>query len=103
MRTPVLLESWWKRTVFGEVAEYSLTGTLTSPKLIAPDQIARAIYIFVYPMPRARQSAERVLAARRGYLRRPPRPAGRELAGARGSRARAPGGGMVEKAQICRA
>jgi RNA polymerase sigma factor (sigma-70 family) len=27
----------------GEVAEYSFTGTLTSPKLIAPDQIARAI------------------------------------------------------------
>jgi hypothetical protein len=25
------------------VAEYSFTGTLTSPKLIAPDQIARAI------------------------------------------------------------
>src|SRR5881398_3308487 len=70
MRTPVLLESWWKRTVFGEVAEYSLTGTLTSPKLIAPDQIARAIYIFVYPMPRAGQSAERVLAARGGCVRR---------------------------------
>ena len=47
IRAPVLLESWWKRTVFGEVALYSLTGTLTSPKLIAPDQIARAIYGFV--------------------------------------------------------
>jgi hypothetical protein len=35
--------SWWKRTVFCEVAEYIFTGTLTSPKLIAPDQIARAI------------------------------------------------------------
>ena len=48
MRAPVLLESWWKRTVLGEVALYSLTGTLTSPKLIAPDQIARAIAEFVY-------------------------------------------------------
>ena len=43
MRAPVLADSWWKRTVFGEVALYSLTGTLTSPKLIAPLQIARAI------------------------------------------------------------
>jgi hypothetical protein len=47
MRTPVLLESWWKRTDFGDVAEYSFTGTLTSPKLIAPDQIARGIWLFV--------------------------------------------------------
>jgi hypothetical protein len=43
MRAPVLAESWLKRTVFGCVAVYSFTGTLTSPKLIAPDQIARAI------------------------------------------------------------
>src|ERR1700744_4043728 len=43
MRAPVLPDSWWKRTLLGEVALYSLTGTLTSPKLIAPDQIARAI------------------------------------------------------------
>src|SRR5437763_3561497 len=45
MRAPVLLDSWWKRTVLGEVALNSLTGTLTSPKLIAPDQIARAISV----------------------------------------------------------
>src|SRR5579859_4910671 len=43
MRAPVLAESWWKRTALGEVAVYSFTGTLTSPKLIAPDQIARAM------------------------------------------------------------
>src|SRR5438874_13299145 len=43
IRAPVLPDSWWKRTVFGDVALYSLTGTFTSPKLIAPDQIARAI------------------------------------------------------------
>src|ERR1700739_930778 len=43
IRAPVLLEIWWKRTDFGEVALYSFTGTLTSPKLIAPLQIARAI------------------------------------------------------------
>src|SRR5947209_18077620 len=49
MRAPVLPESWWKRTVFCWVAEYILTGTLTSPKLIAPDQIARAM-LSVYPM-----------------------------------------------------
>ncbi len=36
----------------GEVAEYSFTGTLTSPKLIAPDQIARAIDR-LYTRPRA--------------------------------------------------
>ena len=47
IRAPVLLESWWKRTVLGEVALYSFTGTLTSPKLIAPVQIARAISQFV--------------------------------------------------------
>src|SRR5947209_8420739 len=45
MRTPVLLESWWKRTVLGCVALNSFTGTLTSPKLIAPLQIARAMSV----------------------------------------------------------
>src|SRR5581483_913773 len=48
IRAPVLLESWLKRTVLGEVALYSFTGTLTSPKLIAPDQIARAISVGLY-------------------------------------------------------
>src|SRR5450432_4017772 len=43
IRVPVLADSWWKRTDFGEVAEYILTGTLTSPKLIAPLQIARGM------------------------------------------------------------
>jgi hypothetical protein len=38
------------------VALYSLTGTLTSPKLIAPLQIARAISSFVY---RTRRTGKR--------------------------------------------
>ncbi len=56
IRAPVLADSWWKRTVLGEVALYSLTGTLTRPKLIAPLQIARGIYVFVYPYPRSGKS-----------------------------------------------
>jgi hypothetical protein len=39
--TPSSSCSWWNRTVFRETAGYSFTGTLTSPKLIAPLQIAR--------------------------------------------------------------
>src|SRR5947209_20174104 len=62
MRTPVLLESWWNRTDFGEVAEYSLIGTLTNPKLIAPDQIARGIAP-LYSASRKSATAERGLAA----------------------------------------
>src|SRR2546421_12544897 len=61
IRAPVLLESWWKRTVLGEVALYSLTGTLTSPKLIAPDQIARAIQA-LYSEHAVRSRHERGLA-----------------------------------------
>src|SRR5438045_1533775 len=63
MRAPVLLESWWKRTVFGDVALYSLTGTLTNPKLIAPDQIARAIHA-LYSERAVRSSNERAFAGR---------------------------------------
>src|ERR1700735_5681499 len=44
IRAPVLDDSWWNRTVLGDVAEYILTGTLTRPKLIAPLQIARAMH-----------------------------------------------------------
>jgi hypothetical protein len=55
----VLADSWWNRTDFGEVAEYSFTGTLTSPKLIAPLQIARGIDLF-YP-----QSVRLTMAGRR--------------------------------------
>src|ERR1700733_11674961 len=44
IRLPVLDDSWWKRTVLGEVAEYILTGTLTKPKMIAPLQIARGMW-----------------------------------------------------------
>src|ERR1044072_2862357 len=39
MRTPVSLLSWWKRTDLRDTAEYSLTGTVTSPKEMAPVQI----------------------------------------------------------------
>src|ERR1700748_2963830 len=73
MRAPVLLESWWKRTDLGEVALYSLTGTLTSPKLIAPDQIARAIQA-LYSERAVRSRPERSLAGggERLYLTRWP-------------------------------
>src|SRR4051812_42852624 len=53
MRVPVLPLSWWKRTVFRETAEYSLTGTFTSPKEIAPLQIDRGIDALSYPGVRA--------------------------------------------------
>src|SRR5690242_21939150 len=67
MRAPVLLESWWKRTDLGEVALYSLTGTLTSPKLIAPDQIARAIRA-LYSERAVRSRRERSLARDSGAI-----------------------------------
>src|ERR1700759_5649470 len=70
MRAPVFPESWWKRTVLGEVALYSLTGTLTSPKLIAPDQIARAIQA-LYSERAVRSRRERSLAGPSGrYISR---------------------------------
>src|SRR6266576_1040449 len=40
MRAPVPSSSWLKRTSLGETALNSFTGTLTSPKLMAPLQIA---------------------------------------------------------------
>src|SRR5581483_1706707 len=43
MRAPVPSSSWLNRTSFGETALNSFTGTLTSPKLIAPLQIARGM------------------------------------------------------------
>src|SRR5215217_7931883 len=36
IRCPVLPLSWWKRTVLRLTAEYSFTGTLTSPNEMAP-------------------------------------------------------------------
>jgi hypothetical protein len=39
--------SWWNLTVLRETALYTFTGTLTSPKLIAPLQIARGIQLFL--------------------------------------------------------
>src|SRR5215213_2568754 len=62
MRTPSFACSWWKRTVFGDVALYSLIGTLTSPKLIAPLQIARGMGRFYYPRA-ATATRERGLAS----------------------------------------
>ncbi|GIF51874.1 hypothetical protein Afe04nite_64130 [Asanoa ferruginea] len=35
--------NWWKETSWSRVAEYIRTGTATSPKLITPVQIGRAI------------------------------------------------------------
>src|SRR5690349_45672 len=40
MRAPVPSSSWLNRTSLGETALNSFTGTLTSPKLMAPLQIA---------------------------------------------------------------
>src|SRR3954462_6815300 len=40
MRAPVPSSSWLNRTSLGETALNSFTGTLTSPKLIAPLQMA---------------------------------------------------------------
>src|SRR4051794_37525817 len=53
IRVPVLPLSWWNRTVLRETAEYSLTGTFTSPKEIAPLQIDRGIDVLSYPGVRA--------------------------------------------------
>ena len=43
MRDPSDACSWLKRTSFFDTALKSFTGTLTSPKLMAPFQIARGI------------------------------------------------------------
>ena len=43
MREPVLALSWLKRTVLRLTALYSFTGTVTSPKLMAPVQIERGM------------------------------------------------------------
>src|SRR5205085_10416556 len=43
MRAPVPSSSWLKRTSLGDTALNSFTGTLTSPKLMAPLQIALGI------------------------------------------------------------
>src|SRR6188508_2487891 len=40
MRPPSLLCTWWSDTSWSSVAEYTLTGTLTSPNVNAPFQIA---------------------------------------------------------------
>jgi hypothetical protein len=42
-RAPDFLSSWWKCTSWSRTAEYAFTGTLTSPKLMEPDQIALAM------------------------------------------------------------
>src|SRR5215210_6793642 len=47
MRLPVSPLSWWKRTVLRDTAEYSLTGTLTRPKEIAPLQIDRGMRLIL--------------------------------------------------------
>jgi hypothetical protein len=42
-RWPLFLSNWWNRTVLLSVAVNRRTGTFTSPKLIAPLQIALAM------------------------------------------------------------
>src|SRR3954454_3942256 len=59
-----LASSWLKWTLWSWVAVYAFTGTLTKPKLMAPDQIDRAIS-FLYP---------KVTAATRTRRRRSGRP-----------------------------
>src|SRR5829696_5149365 len=49
IRCPVFPLSWWNRTVFLLTAEYSFTGTLTSPKEIAPLHIDRGIGPILLP------------------------------------------------------
>src|SRR3712207_5415343 len=55
MRWPVSPLSWWNRTVLRETAEYSFTGTFTSPKEIAPLQIDRGMGHIVVPPARPAQ------------------------------------------------
>src|SRR3954471_19466950 len=43
MRAPVFFSSWLKCTLWSRTAENAFTGTLTSPKLIDPLQIALAM------------------------------------------------------------
>ena len=47
--------SWWKRTSLGDVADNSLTGTLTSPKLTDPLQMALGMPPF-FPMAALKRS-----------------------------------------------
>ena len=48
-RDLLLASIWWNRTSFGDTALYSFTGTFTSPKLMAPLHIDRAM---AYLLPR---------------------------------------------------
>src|SRR2546425_4324544 len=52
MRALVPSSSWLKRTSFGDTAENSFTGTFTSPKLMAPLQIARGMSLFSHHVAR---------------------------------------------------
>src|SRR4051812_37666528 len=45
MRAPVPSSSWLNRTSLGDTALNSFTGTLTSPKLMAPLQMALGIFL----------------------------------------------------------
>jgi len=47
IRTPVFAFSWLKRTVLRSTAVNSFTGTLTSPKLIAPVQMGRGTSVII--------------------------------------------------------
>src|SRR5215210_3813451 len=65
MRAPVFFSSWLKCTLWSRTAENAFTGTLTSPKLIEPLQIALAMGRW-YPragpaMPRTMPAMARVV------------------------------------------
>src|SRR6185312_3258750 len=66
MREPVLPLSWLKRTVLRLTALYSFTGTVTSPKLMAPVQIERGMDRSVCPTERGLHTLRRTNCARRG-------------------------------------
>src|SRR5688500_15835815 len=75
IRWPVLPLSWWNRTVFLLTAEYSFTGTLTSPKEIAPLHIDRGMDPILLPRGAFHQRAHAGLRAPGVNVGRPHRPA----------------------------
>src|SRR3954451_23991763 len=62
IRAPVALLSWWKRTVLRLTAEYIFTGTVTSPKLIVPVQMDRAMDPSLSPLAPVPTRAARQIA-----------------------------------------
>src|SRR5215210_7469262 len=71
IRVPVLELSWWNRTVLRLTAEYSFTGTLTSPNEMAPLHIDLGIGPIVVPRTGFRQRAHHRLRIRPPRAGRP--------------------------------